>query len=107
MAGGGAFLGFGKGTVIEPNDCVPTIFAVPGDRDRLTVAIADNEGAGGVEAEANDMGGIGAGGGHGLAHGGADGGPDLGAVMLGMIGVRTPPLYGLTEEQLRERSVPA
>jgi len=28
-------------------------------------------------------------------------------LMLGMIGVRTPPLYGLTEEQLRERSVPA
>jgi uncharacterized damage-inducible protein DinB len=28
-------------------------------------------------------------------------------LMLGMLGVRTPPLYGLTEEQLRERSVPA
>jgi uncharacterized damage-inducible protein DinB len=26
-------------------------------------------------------------------------------LMLGMLGVRTPPLYGLTEEQLRERSV--
>ena len=28
-------------------------------------------------------------------------------LMLGMLGVKTPPLYGLTEEQLRERSVPA
>ena len=28
-------------------------------------------------------------------------------LMLGMIGVRTPPLYGLTEEQLRDRSRPA
>jgi uncharacterized damage-inducible protein DinB len=28
-------------------------------------------------------------------------------LMLGMLGVRTPPLYGLTEEQLLERSVPA
>jgi uncharacterized damage-inducible protein DinB len=28
-------------------------------------------------------------------------------LMLGMLDVRTPPLYGLTEEQLRERSVPA
>ena len=28
-------------------------------------------------------------------------------LMLGMLGVQTPPLYGLTEEQLRERSVPA
>ena len=28
-------------------------------------------------------------------------------LMLGMLGVRTPPLYRLTEEQLRERSVPA
>jgi uncharacterized damage-inducible protein DinB len=28
-------------------------------------------------------------------------------LMLGMIGVRTPPIYGLTEEQLRERSAPA
>jgi uncharacterized damage-inducible protein DinB len=28
-------------------------------------------------------------------------------LMLGMLGVRTPPLYGLTEEQLRDRSVPA
>jgi len=28
-------------------------------------------------------------------------------LMLGMLGVETPPLYGLTEEQLRERSVPA
>ena len=27
-------------------------------------------------------------------------------LMLGMLGVRTPPLYGLTEEQLRERSAP-
>ena len=27
--------------------------------------------------------------------------------MLAMLGVRTPPLYGLTEEQLRERSAPA
>ena len=28
-------------------------------------------------------------------------------LMLGMLDVRTPPLYGLTEEQLRERSAPA
>jgi uncharacterized damage-inducible protein DinB len=28
-------------------------------------------------------------------------------LMLGILGVPTPPLYGLTEEQLRERSVPA
>jgi uncharacterized damage-inducible protein DinB len=28
-------------------------------------------------------------------------------LMLGILGVRTPPLYGLTEEQLLERSVPA
>lgn len=28
-------------------------------------------------------------------------------LMLGMLDVRTPALYGLTEEQLRERSVPA
>ena len=28
-------------------------------------------------------------------------------LMLGMLGVRTPPIYGLTEEQLRERSTPA
>jgi len=28
-------------------------------------------------------------------------------LMLGMLGVRTPPLYGLTEEQLRDRSRPA
>jgi len=28
-------------------------------------------------------------------------------LMLGMLRVRTPPLYGLTEEQLRERSAPA
>lgn len=28
-------------------------------------------------------------------------------LMLSMLGVRTPPLYGLTEEQLRERSAPA
>lgn len=28
-------------------------------------------------------------------------------LMLGMLGVRTPPLYGLTEEQMRERSLPA
>jgi len=28
-------------------------------------------------------------------------------LMLGMLGVKTPPLYGLTEEQLRERSVSA
>jgi uncharacterized damage-inducible protein DinB len=28
-------------------------------------------------------------------------------LMLAMLGVRTPPLYGLTEEQLLERSVPA
>jgi len=28
-------------------------------------------------------------------------------IMLGMLGVHTPPLYGLTEEQLRERSVEA
>ena len=28
-------------------------------------------------------------------------------VMLSMLGVKTPPLYGLTEEQLRERSVQA
>jgi len=28
-------------------------------------------------------------------------------LMLSMLGVTTPPLYGLTEEQLRERSVPA
>ena len=28
-------------------------------------------------------------------------------IMLGMLGVPTPPLYGLTEEQLRERSVSA
>ncbi|HUQ83655.1 MAG TPA: DinB family protein [Gemmatimonadaceae bacterium] len=28
-------------------------------------------------------------------------------LMLGMLGVRTPPLYGLTEEQLRERSQPS
>jgi uncharacterized damage-inducible protein DinB len=28
-------------------------------------------------------------------------------LMLGILGVRTPPLYGLTEEQLRERSAPA
>lgn len=28
-------------------------------------------------------------------------------LMLSMLGVKTPPLYGLTEEQLRERSVPA
>ena len=28
-------------------------------------------------------------------------------LMLGMIGVKTAPLYGLTEEQLRERSVGA
>ena len=27
-------------------------------------------------------------------------------LMLSMLGVTTPPLYGLTEEQLRERSVP-
>ena len=27
-------------------------------------------------------------------------------LMLGMLGVTTPPLYGLTEEQLRARSVP-
>jgi uncharacterized damage-inducible protein DinB len=27
-------------------------------------------------------------------------------LMLGMLGVRTAPLYGLTEEQLRERSAP-
>lgn len=28
-------------------------------------------------------------------------------LMLAMLGVKTPPLYGLTEEQLRERSAPA
>jgi uncharacterized damage-inducible protein DinB len=28
-------------------------------------------------------------------------------LMLGMLGVKTPSLYGLTEEQLRERSVSA
>ena len=28
-------------------------------------------------------------------------------LMLSMLGVRTPPLYGLTEQQLLERSVPA
>ena len=28
-------------------------------------------------------------------------------LMLSMLGVKTPPIYGLTEEQLRERSVPA
>jgi uncharacterized damage-inducible protein DinB len=28
-------------------------------------------------------------------------------LMLSMLGVRTPPIYGLTEEQLRERSTPA
>jgi uncharacterized damage-inducible protein DinB len=28
-------------------------------------------------------------------------------LMLGILGVPTPPLYGLTEEQLRERSAPA
>jgi uncharacterized damage-inducible protein DinB len=28
-------------------------------------------------------------------------------LMLGMIGVPTPPLYGLTSEAVRERSVPA
>ena len=28
-------------------------------------------------------------------------------LMLGMLGVKTPPIYGLTEEQLRERSAPA
>jgi uncharacterized damage-inducible protein DinB len=28
-------------------------------------------------------------------------------LMLSMIGVNTPPIYGLTEEQLRERSVSA
>ena len=28
-------------------------------------------------------------------------------LMLSMLGVRTPPLYGLTEEQLRERSISA
>jgi uncharacterized damage-inducible protein DinB len=28
-------------------------------------------------------------------------------LMLSMLGVRTPPLYGLTEEQVRERSSPA
>ena len=28
-------------------------------------------------------------------------------LMLGILGVRTPPLYGLTEEQLLERTVPA
>ena len=28
-------------------------------------------------------------------------------LMLSILGARTPPLYGLTEEQLRERSVPA
>ena len=27
-------------------------------------------------------------------------------VMLGMLGVATPPLYGLTEEEMRERSSP-
>ena len=27
-------------------------------------------------------------------------------LMLGMLGVRTPPLYGLTSEQVRERSLP-
>lgn len=27
-------------------------------------------------------------------------------LMLSMLGVRTPPLYGITEEQLRERSAP-
>ena len=28
-------------------------------------------------------------------------------LMLSMLGVKTPPIYGLTEEELRERSVPA
>ena len=27
-------------------------------------------------------------------------------LMLGMLGVETPPLYGLTEEEVRERSSP-
>lgn len=27
-------------------------------------------------------------------------------LMLGMLGVETPPLYGLTEEEVRERSLP-
>src|SRR5215217_1483718 len=87
VPGGGAFLGFGQGAVIEPDDGVPVVFAIGRNSDGLALGVADDERAGGVEAEPDDMGGVGASLGHGIAHGGADGVPDLLAVMLGMIGV--------------------
>jgi hypothetical protein len=87
MASGGAFLGLCQGAVIEPDHSVPIVFAIGRDGDRSAIGIADNERAGGVEAEADDMGRVGAGSGHGLTHRGADGVPDLLAIVLGMIGV--------------------
>src|SRR5690606_29764475 len=80
MAGGGAFLGFGQGAVIEPDHGVPIVPAIGRDRDRTAVAVADDERAGSVEAQTHDMGRVGPGPRHGVAHGSADGGPYLGAV---------------------------
>src|SRR5690606_6884177 len=76
-------------------DCIPTIFSVAGDGDRLALGIADDEGTGGVEGDADHVFRSGA----GLVHGGMDGraygGPDLFAVMLGEIGVGAPHENGI------------
>ena len=81
--------------MIEPNDCIPTIFSVPRNGDRCASSVADDEGTGGVEGDADDFGWIGAGFGKGAADGLADGGPDLLAVMLGEIGVGAPHENGI------------
>ncbi len=74
--------------MIEPDDRVPAIVALPRDAERRALPVADDERTGGVEADARDARAIRIGRRQRTANRRANRRPDLLGIMLGMVGFR-------------------
>ncbi len=88
MARRRAFVGFGKRAMVEPDDGVPALFAGHRDAELAAVAVANDQRAGGIEADAGDAFRRDA----GLLPRGADRyadrRPDVFRIVLGVVGLR-------------------
>ncbi len=88
VAGRCAFLGFGDGAVVEPDDGVPTCFAGGRDTDLAAVLAAHHQRAGGIERDAADISRRGLRLVHRRADGSAHSAPDVFRILLGVVVLR-------------------